>query len=59
MDFALPAEDDPRRISLRRWLDERPRPTARELAEAGLVAPHWAPIPPISSSSTTSYAGPG
>jgi alkylation response protein AidB-like acyl-CoA dehydrogenase len=41
MDFALPAEDDPRRISLRRWLDERPRPTARELAEAGLVAPHW------------------
>jgi len=34
MDFALPAEDDPRRISLRRWLDERPRPTARELAEA-------------------------
>jgi alkylation response protein AidB-like acyl-CoA dehydrogenase len=41
MDFALPAEDDPRRTSLRRWLEDRPHPTARQLAEAGLVAPHW------------------
>jgi 3-oxochol-4-en-24-oyl-CoA dehydrogenase len=41
MDFALPAEDDPRRISMRRWLFEHPRPTARQLAGAGLVAPHW------------------
>jgi 3-oxochol-4-en-24-oyl-CoA dehydrogenase len=41
MDFALPTEDDPRRVSLRRWLDSHPRPTARQLAGAGLVAPHW------------------
>jgi len=43
MDFALPADDDPRRSSLRRWLDAHPRPPARELAEQGLVAPHWPP----------------
>ncbi len=41
MDFALPDEADPRRIELRRWLASHPRPTARQLAEAGLVAPHW------------------
>ena len=41
MDFELPGEDDPRRISLRAWLDEHPSPTGRELAEAGLVVPHW------------------
>ena len=41
MDFALPAEDDPRRISLRRWLEAHPAPPARQLAEQGLVAPHW------------------
>jgi alkylation response protein AidB-like acyl-CoA dehydrogenase len=41
MDFALPADDDPRRISLRHWLDAHPKPTARQLAEHGLVAPHW------------------
>jgi 3-oxochol-4-en-24-oyl-CoA dehydrogenase len=44
MDFALPAEDDPRRTSLRRWLDAHPHPSARELADQGLVAPHW-PVP--------------
>ena len=43
MDFALPAEDDPRRMSLRRWLETHPRPTARQLAAQGLVAPHWPP----------------
>ncbi len=43
MDFALPAEDDPRRSSIRRWLDAHPGPPARELAEQGLVAPHWPP----------------
>jgi alkylation response protein AidB-like acyl-CoA dehydrogenase len=43
MNFALPAEDDPRRMSLRRWLETHPRPTARQLAEQGLVAPHWPP----------------
>ena len=41
MDFELPPDDDPRRIEIRRWLAEHPSPTGRELAEAGLVAPHW------------------
>ena len=41
MDFALPAEDDPRRISLRQWLAAHPAPSPRQLAEHGLVAPHW------------------
>ena len=41
MDFALPAEDDPRRTSLRRWLEAHPAPTPRQLAVNGLVAPHW------------------
>src|SRR5690606_4178329 len=41
VDFALPPDDDPRRIEIRRWLAEHPSPTGRELAEAGLVAPHW------------------
>ena len=42
----LPADDDvddldPRRLELRRWLEEHPRPSGVQLAEAGLVAPHW------------------
>jgi alkylation response protein AidB-like acyl-CoA dehydrogenase len=41
MDFRMPPEDDPRRIAARRWLEEHPKPTGRELAEAGFVAPHW------------------
>jgi 3-oxochol-4-en-24-oyl-CoA dehydrogenase len=41
VDFDLPADDDPRRLEVRRWLDENPTPTGRQLAEAGLVAPHW------------------
>jgi alkylation response protein AidB-like acyl-CoA dehydrogenase len=41
MDFDLPSEDDPRRAELRTWLAEHPRPSARQLAEAGYVAPHW------------------
>jgi alkylation response protein AidB-like acyl-CoA dehydrogenase len=41
MDFALPADDDPRRTALRAWLDGHPSPTPRQLAEHGLVAPHW------------------
>jgi alkylation response protein AidB-like acyl-CoA dehydrogenase len=43
MDFALPAEDDVRRTALRHWLGDHPRPTGRQLAERGLVAPHWPP----------------
>src|SRR3954447_4752951 len=41
MDFELPGDDDPRRLELRGWLADHPVPTGRELAEAGLVAPHW------------------
>jgi alkylation response protein AidB-like acyl-CoA dehydrogenase len=41
MDFDLPPADDPRRTELRRWLADHPSPSGRELADAGLVAPHW------------------
>jgi alkylation response protein AidB-like acyl-CoA dehydrogenase len=41
MDFALPPDDDPRRSAIRSWLADHPEPTPRQLAEAGLVAPHW------------------
>jgi len=34
------ADDDPRRVDIRSWLSEHPRPSGRELAEAGLVSPH-------------------
>ncbi|MGC2486864.1 MAG: acyl-CoA dehydrogenase family protein [Acidimicrobiales bacterium] len=34
-------ESDPRRKEFREWLTEHPRPSGRELAEAGLVAPSW------------------
>jgi alkylation response protein AidB-like acyl-CoA dehydrogenase len=37
----LPPDDDPRRLEVRRWIDEHPDPSGRDLAEAGLVAPHW------------------
>ncbi len=41
MDFELPAEDDPRRISVRNWIADNPSPSGRQLAEAGYVVPHW------------------
>jgi alkylation response protein AidB-like acyl-CoA dehydrogenase len=41
VDFDLPGEDDPRRAAVRDWLAANPRPTGRQLAEAGYVAPHW------------------
>jgi alkylation response protein AidB-like acyl-CoA dehydrogenase len=41
MDFDLPGEDDPRRAEVRAWLAQHPRPSGRQLAEAGYVAPHW------------------
>jgi alkylation response protein AidB-like acyl-CoA dehydrogenase len=41
MDFDLPGEDDSRREAVRAWLAAHPRPSGRELAEAGYVAPHW------------------
>ena len=43
MDFVMPSDDDPRRLAVRDWLTEHPRPTGRQLAEAGYVAPHWPP----------------
>ncbi len=41
MDFVLPPDDDPRRTAVRDWLADHPSPSGRDLAEAGLVAPHW------------------
>jgi alkylation response protein AidB-like acyl-CoA dehydrogenase len=41
MDFELPGDDDPRRLEVRSWLAAHPRPSGRDLAEAGYVAPHW------------------
>jgi alkylation response protein AidB-like acyl-CoA dehydrogenase len=41
VDFELPPDDDPRRRGVRGWLAEHPAPSGRDLAEAGLVAPHW------------------
>jgi alkylation response protein AidB-like acyl-CoA dehydrogenase len=41
MDFELPGPDDPARLAVRSWLATHPRPSGRELAEAGYVAPHW------------------
>jgi 3-oxochol-4-en-24-oyl-CoA dehydrogenase len=39
----LPPADDPRRLEVRAWLSEHPRPTGRQLLEAGFMVPHWAP----------------
>jgi alkylation response protein AidB-like acyl-CoA dehydrogenase len=33
--------DDPRRREIRAWLEDHPHPTGHDLAEAGLVVPHW------------------
>ena len=41
MDFQLPAADDPRRLAVRAWLAEHPRPSGAVLAAAGYVVPHW------------------
>jgi alkylation response protein AidB-like acyl-CoA dehydrogenase len=41
VDFDLPPDDDPRRAEIRAWLAGHPAPSGRDLAEAGLVAPHW------------------
>jgi alkylation response protein AidB-like acyl-CoA dehydrogenase len=41
MDFTLPLENDPRRIEVRRWSEQNPKPTGRQLAEAGYTVPHW------------------
>ncbi|MDQ1403884.1 MAG: hypothetical protein QOG03_2200 [Actinomycetota bacterium] len=41
MDFDLPGDDDSRRVEVRDWLAANPRPSGRQLGEAGYVAPHW------------------
>jgi alkylation response protein AidB-like acyl-CoA dehydrogenase len=41
MDFDTPPEDDPRRATVRAWLEANPSPTGPELVEAGYVVPHW------------------
>lgn len=41
MDFDLPADDDPRRLEVRTWLDAHPDPAGDALADAGYVVPHW------------------
>ncbi len=41
MDFELPPDDDRQRTQVRTWLADHPSPSGRDLAEAGLVAPHW------------------
>jgi alkylation response protein AidB-like acyl-CoA dehydrogenase len=41
VDLALPGEEHPARLEFRRWLAAHDRPTARQLAESGYVAPHW------------------
>ena len=41
MDELLPPENDPRRLPVREWIANHPKPTPREFAESGYVAPHW------------------
>ena len=41
MDFDLPPDDDPRRLEIRAWLATHPKPSARQLHNAGYVVPHW------------------
>jgi alkylation response protein AidB-like acyl-CoA dehydrogenase len=43
VDLGLPGDDEPRRRRVKEWLARHPRPTGRQLAEAGYVVPHWAP----------------
>jgi len=41
MDFELPGEEHPQRKAIRSWFDAHPKPSGRDLAEAGYVVPHW------------------
>jgi len=41
VDLALPGDGHPARAAFRAWLAEHPRPTPRQIADAGYVAPHW------------------
>lgn len=41
MDFDFPTEGDSRRKEVRAWLEKHPKPSARELLDAGYEVPHW------------------
>ncbi|MDP3659683.1 acyl-CoA dehydrogenase family protein [Phenylobacterium sp.] len=41
MDFDFPAQDDPRRLAVRAWLDAHPSPSAQALLDVGYLVPHW------------------
>ncbi|QHE84181.1 acyl-CoA dehydrogenase family protein [Hydrogenophaga sp. BPS33] len=41
MDFDLPAEDDPRRLEVRAWLQANPKPGYALLFDQGYTVPHW------------------
>ncbi len=41
VSLTLPAEAEPYRAQVRAWLAEHPKPSARQLADAGYVVPHW------------------
>jgi|HubBroStandDraft_3_1064219.scaffolds.fasta_scaffold35784_2 alkylation response protein AidB-like acyl-CoA dehydrogenase len=41
MNFDWPGEDDPRRLDVRAWFATHPKPTYRDLFEAGYTVPHW------------------
>jgi 3-oxochol-4-en-24-oyl-CoA dehydrogenase len=41
VDLELPEDDHPARVAVRAWIENHPKPTGRELAESGYVAPHW------------------
>ena len=41
MDFNLPADDDPRRLEVRKWFQENPNPTYEQIAKRGYTVPHW------------------
>ncbi len=41
MDFDSPPDDDPQRQQVRAWVEEHPKPSAKQLVEAGYVVPHW------------------
>jgi alkylation response protein AidB-like acyl-CoA dehydrogenase len=43
MNFDFPAEDDPRRVEIRQWLEANPHPPCRQLAAQGYTAPNWPP----------------
>jgi alkylation response protein AidB-like acyl-CoA dehydrogenase len=41
VDIDLPAEDDPRRLDVRAWIEGHPSPTPADLVDVGFVTSHW------------------